>query len=142
MFSCFNLVNFLIAWVCVSVNMKNWAILLAICSYVSNGGLLVMTKILRSLLSFRPVPFYSFWKGKNFLIYTSVHCWAWFSFPPFIFLKLSWSFSILLRYCCFGRITLFFYTKLSLHLGFLQSYWVLLSFVRQVCWKNTSWLPL
>ena len=64
LFPCFNLVNLLIAWVWVSVDMKNYAISSAIFSQVSKGGLWVIVDISSSPL----VPFHSFWKGRNFLI--------------------------------------------------------------------------
>ena len=96
LFPCFNLVNLSIAWVWVSVDMKNYTISSAIFSQESKGGLLVMVDILSSPL----VLFYSFWKGKNFLIWVSVHCWAQLSFSPLIFPKailiLSHFFEILL----------------------------------------------
>ena len=93
-FSCFSLVSFSIVWVWVSIDMKNYAILSTIFSQVSKGGLLVIVDISSSLL----VPFYSFWKSRNFLICVSVQCLTWLSFPPLIFPKailiLSHSFEI------------------------------------------------
>ena len=94
LFPCFNLVNLSIAWVWVSVDIKNCAILPIICSQVSNRGLLVMINMLRSSL----VSFHSFWKSRNFLIWVSAHYLAQLSFSPLIFPKailiLSHSFEI------------------------------------------------